>query len=297
MLDAGVITTRLSVRQKLVIRRHVFRVRKTFTDWLFSYGRAQLAETLRRLGVQQGDTVFMHSSFTPLNGFTDGPRAVIDTVLDAVGTSGNLMMVSMPYRGSSEAYLATASPFDVRRSISRMGLVTELFRRRPGVERSLSPTHPILAFGAQARWLTAGHEKVIHPCGPGSPFEKALDLDGKALLFDVPFRSLTFFHYVEHTFREFLPVPLYEPDALRCEVIDAAGSVIESTVRVFHRAAREARESDTLERVIRRRGALKASRVGNTRLAIVRLADVMECAHALTSCGQPLYRAAPGGRH
>jgi aminoglycoside 3-N-acetyltransferase len=282
------VTTRLSLSQKLAIRRSVFRVRKACTDLLFSYGPSQLEATLRYVGLQAGDTVLMHSSFGPQNGFTAAPGAVIDTVLKVLGESGNLMMPSMPYRGSTREYLATGTLFDVRTSVSRMGILTELFRRRPGVERSLSATHPMLAFGPKARLLTADHERVEYPCGPDSPFEKALRLGGKVLLFDAPFR-ITFYHYVEHVFRHTLPVALYDPEPAECSVRTASGAVVQLKVRVFSRAARDIRDSSALERSLEKNNAMKTARVGNTRLCVVGLGDIVECARVRVASGQGLH--------
>ena len=65
--------------------------------------------------------------------------------LDVLGPTGNLLMVSLPYRSSSLQYLSTLKCFDVRKTPSMMGLVSAYFRRRAGVLRSLHPTHPVLA--------------------------------------------------------------------------------------------------------------------------------------------------------
>ena len=63
---------------------------------------------------------------------------------------------------------------------------------------------------ANGAWLTADHEKALHSCGKGSPFERFLTLEGKFLFLDAPYSSLTFMHYVEDQFRERLPVALYD---------------------------------------------------------------------------------------
>jgi len=47
--------------------------------------------------------------------------------------------------------------FDVRRTPSRMGLISELFRRYKGVKQSLHPSHRIAALGPLADELTTGH--------------------------------------------------------------------------------------------------------------------------------------------
>ena len=91
-----------------------------------------------------------------------------------------------------------------------MGVITEVFRHTPGVVRSINPAHPILAWGPAASWLIADHENTLYSCGKGSPFEKLVHIQAKALFFDVSLRSMTFFHYLEDLFQDTLPVKLYE---------------------------------------------------------------------------------------
>ena len=79
-----------------------------------------------------------------------------------------------------------------------MGLVSEYFRRRPDVVRSLHPTHPILVHGPDAEAIVAAHPACLYPCGPDTPFDRLLALDGKVVFFNVEFAVFTFFHYLEH---------------------------------------------------------------------------------------------------
>ena len=56
-------------------------------------------------------------------------------------------MVSMPYTRSTAAYLQAGVPFDVRQTMSAMGVITEMFRRKPGVVRSRQSGAPHLSPG------------------------------------------------------------------------------------------------------------------------------------------------------
>ena len=130
-------------------------------------------------------------------GSRGGPQQIIDCILNVIGDAGNLLMVSMPYTGTTDDYLKAVKIFDVIKTESSMGIITEIFRRNKDVVRSLNPAHPILAFGPDAKWIVSDHDKTMYSCGKDSPFEKLLELDAKALFFDVPFRTMTFFHYLE----------------------------------------------------------------------------------------------------
>jgi aminoglycoside 3-N-acetyltransferase len=65
----------------------------------------------------------------------------------------------------------SVQPFDIKRTPSEMGLLSELFRRSPGVVRSLHPTHSICAIGPLAEKLTSGHHAALTRTGYGTPFE------------------------------------------------------------------------------------------------------------------------------
>ena len=68
-------------------------------------------------------------------------------------------MMSLAYSGSSYDYISAGKPFDVAPTMSRMGIVSEAFRRRKHVLRSANPLHPVLAWGPQARWVVSGARK------------------------------------------------------------------------------------------------------------------------------------------
>jgi aminoglycoside N3'-acetyltransferase len=88
--------------------------------------------------------------------------------------------------------------FDVRKTPSEMGLVTELFRRSRSVRRSLHPTHSLCASGPLAEIITAGHDTCGSTFGEGSPFAR-LD-DYRTVILGVGtyyFRSMTHIRRIE----------------------------------------------------------------------------------------------------
>jgi len=275
----------------LYLRKRYFKIKTKIIKRYFSYTSSQLEHKLRTMGLTNGDTVLMHSSFKIHNGFQGGPQQVIDCVLTVIGPSGNLLMVSMPYTGSSFAYLKDRPIFDVRRSNSGMGIISEVFRTNKNVLRSLSPSHPILALGPKAKWIIADHEKTKYPCGSGSPFEKISQLNAKTLLFDVPSGDgiSTFFHHLEDTFKEHLPVKLYDDEPLEATVIDSNGNRIEVKSYVFSSEARYTRNSRLLKNELLRNNGIRSSEIGNTKLTMVDLNNVIDCARKIVTSGKHLY--------
>jgi aminoglycoside 3-N-acetyltransferase len=265
------------------------RYRKKIVKTFFSYTPAQLERQLRNMGITAGDTLLMHSAFRVFNGFEDTPAQVVECALNVIEGSGNLLMVSMPYGGSTNEYLKKKIPFDVKNTMSAMGIISETFRRKQGVVRSLNPAHPILAYGPEAQWIISGHEKTMYSCGKGSPFEKILQLNAKAIFFDLSWGHMTFFHYLEDCFKETLPVKLYEDAPVDGIVIDADGKEISVKTYVFSDAARRHRSSRNLQHALITDKGIKEETIGRTKLRVLNLNQVVECAQKLISSGKPLW--------
>jgi len=143
---------------------------------------AQLERHLKRLGVVPGAVVMLHSSMNIIARRVPSLTAkqLIDLILEMVTPAGTLMMPAYPFLGRQEDYVKQGRAFDVRRTPSRVGLLTEVFRRRTGVIRSLHPTHSVCAYGRLASELTRDHH-LGAAFGPTSPFCKMSDHDGLAL--------------------------------------------------------------------------------------------------------------------
>jgi amino acid adenylation domain-containing protein len=271
------------------LRRIYIRQGKKIARSFFSYTPLQLANALKTMGIAAGDTVLMHSAFHVLNGFDGTPEQVIDCVLSLIGESGNLAMVSLPYTRTTSAYLRAGIPFDVQHTVSAMGVITEMFRHRPGVVRSLNPAHPIVACGPAAPWLIADHEHTMYSCGKGSPFEKLVHVQAKALFFDVSLRKMTFFHYLEDLFQDTLPVNLYEATPIESIVIDASGRQKTVQTYVFSSAARRDRNSRNLRKMLIKNSVVTTGKIGNTTLIVLPLHQVVECAQHMVRSGTPLW--------
>jgi aminoglycoside 3-N-acetyltransferase len=134
---------------------------------------------------------------------------VLDALLDALTPAGTLMMYvaweDSPYpmeawpEEKRQAYLAECPGFDpaTSRACREWSILTEHIRTRPGAKRSANPEWSMVAIGGRAEWLTKDHP-LQHGAGPGSPLEKLVEEDGKALVLGSPLSDVTILHYAEY---------------------------------------------------------------------------------------------------
>jgi aminoglycoside N3'-acetyltransferase len=190
-------------------------------------------------------------------------------------------MPTLPFGRSVVAYAATDPIFDVRRTASKMGLLTEVFRRSHDVIRSLHPTHSVAAWGAKARQLIADHELAETPCGPATPWGRLLDCDGKILFMGVSIGTMTFFHFIEEALELALPMPVFEPGEYALRYRDAQDAVHVARMRLFSLRIAGCRNHAPLAKELKRRHLLREVRVASLRLILVRARDAFDVTAAL----------------
>jgi len=249
--------------------------RRATVRTFFSYEPSALIRGLHELGIQSGDNVMFHSAFEEHHGFRGSIETLIDTLIESVGPDGNLLMVSLPYRSSALQYLEGLKKFDVRKTPSAMGLVSEYFRRRSNVLRSAHPSHPVLACGPRAAWFVEGHETCATPCGPGTPFAKLREAGGKVGFFNVSFAYFTFFHHLENVLQPHLPFQLYHDPPFDVPVVDRNGKEIRVRTLAFSRETLRRRRFEVLEAWLWKHGIIRRGRIGASSLLLVDLDDVM----------------------
>jgi len=294
VISTNIIGRYLSEKQKRVLKSHFNKIRDKVMRALFRYDAVRLKSGLTKMGIVESDTLMVHVNFNPQNGFQGTPLDLVNALAELVGEKGNLLMVSIPFRGAAYDYLALNKPFNVKKTISMMGLVTEMFRRREGTLRSLHPTHPVLAFGKDAQWLVAEHDRCLYPCGPGSPFDKFRQLKGKILFFDVSFGAITFFHYVEDLLKDRLPFPVYDDRLFSVTAVDSKGEIRMIQSYAFNKEI--PRGAQKLEAEMLLRGKLLKGRIGNSQLMLVTAEDVVACQTAMVEAGNYPYDLS-GGKH
>jgi aminoglycoside N3'-acetyltransferase len=199
---------------------------------------AQLTADLQRLGVQPGDTLFIHSSLKSLGFVEGGPAAVLAALQAAVGPQGTLVLPTYYLPGGTIQGTCEMVDyvFDVRQHGSNMGALPNAFLALPGVCRSVHPTHSVSAVGRHAAWLTEAHHRAPSVFGEGSPWQRFATLQqAKVLGLGVSMGPITFYHLVEDTLGAAFPVDIWGDRTYEIPSIDAQGQRWMVPVRPFKR--------------------------------------------------------------
>lgn len=178
--------------------------------------------TMRACGLV-GRVVFLHSAWSAAKPWRIGAQEFLELLCQTIGHGGTLVTPAYPMTGSSQAYLESNPVFDWRLTPSETGVLTELLRSMPGSDRSLHPTHSVVARGALASWITKGHERCETPFNEHSPFQKMYDC--QAVVVNVGIHLMTFRHLADHFLKEELPHPVYAERSVRVRLIDREGGV------------------------------------------------------------------------
>lgn len=176
--------------------------------------RQELAHDLKGVGLRSGDLVMVHSSMRSVGPILGGPNEMIEALLESVGPGGTVMMY-VDWEEGAQRYTrtdrkTTLSPaqmdawpaFDPRkaRADRSYGILPEFLRTWPGAARSGNPGASVAAVGARADWICADHP-LDYGYGPGSPFAKLVEAEGRVLLLGSPLENVTLLHFAEHVAR------------------------------------------------------------------------------------------------
>ena len=206
--------------------------------------RAELAAGLARLGIEAGDSVFVHSSLKSLGYVEGGAASVVQALQQAVGPQGTLLLPTYYLPGGS--ILATCQlpgyVFDVRKHGSHMGRLPQAFLAGAGIERSVHPTHSVSAWGRHAAYLTEAHHRAPSTFGAGSPWQRLLELEqAKVLGLGVSMGPVTFYHVLEDALGAAFPLPVWDAQSYSLPCIDRAGQRCDVPLRPFDAALAQRR--------------------------------------------------------
>ncbi len=230
----------LSQRSRTQIKTWLLSRRKKWASlYLRLYGSYTAKDLVKEISGRLEDDfeiLMVHSAYDGLLPMYSGkPHEIIHELKQFCGPNRTLVMPAFVLGGRDYnplAYYRTRS-FDVKRTPSEMGLLTEIFRRTPGVQRTLHPTHSLSALGPLAPHFSAQHHLASTPSGRGTPFETMATHRTVIIGLGVEYyRCLTQIHAVEHLLGEDFPVT-FDQERSPVTLVNADGNEFVYDLTVF----------------------------------------------------------------
>lgn len=156
------------------------------------YKTDDLKEYLIRMGLHGNETILIHSSMKSIGVTENGADTVLDAFMDFF-SEGLLLLPTHTWKTVN----ADNPVYDPMTSEACVGILPNLFFKRPGVIRSLHPTHSMAGYGKNAKEYLSGEEFLNTPCTPGGCYDRLRKEHGKVLLIGVGHERNTFIHSIE----------------------------------------------------------------------------------------------------
>jgi aminoglycoside 3-N-acetyltransferase len=269
------------------------RYKKWRLAWLrhrYGFGPEEFSAALCKLGLKEGEDLFVSSSMDCFATFSGRPTDIICELEKILGPSGTLLMSSLPFVGSAIDWVESGVMFDNQLTPSKMGLITELFRRTPGVVRSQHPTHAVVAKGAKAHELCEDHHLTSTPCGEGSPYRRLIDIGGSSLLLGTGVETMIVYHAMEEILEAAMPISPFTKEKYKIESKNRDGEIVLTNTRLFNPYLSRRRSVTKMVPYLKARpGCWRQINLGNMAMILLKAQDVLEVAQEMAKDGMFCY--------
>ncbi len=232
--------------------------------------RSELREQFKNNGLNQGDTILIHSSLRSFGQVEGGAFTVVRSLMDTIGEEGTLIFPTLT--GRREDSPDCLPVFNVLNSKCWTGIIPETVRNMEGYRRSLHPTHSATATGCWKEFLTSSHEQSKSPCDEESPFYKNALLGGYIMLAGVDQESNTSIHSCE----EIAGVPYHlQKEIAKIDITDYNGKKITVTNRL-HNWDKPQTNFNKLDELFKIKGIMRTFMIGKSQIRFIRANDMFQ---------------------
>ncbi|MBA2706263.1 MAG: AAC(3) family N-acetyltransferase [Gemmatimonadaceae bacterium] len=172
--------------------------------------RSKIAQDLRSLGLERGDTVMVHASVRAIGEIAGGPDEIHLAIKDVITSEGCLFMYAGCPSYSDEVGRGHLSPEDEKEILEKLpvfdansarsdrsnGALVEFLRTYPGSSVNQHVAR-FVAWGRRTEFLHST-QPWHYAYGRDSVLDRFVTLDGKILLLGSDHDNVTFLHYAEH---------------------------------------------------------------------------------------------------
>ena len=224
--------------------------------------KERLVDSLRAAGVKEGADLMVHSAMSAIGYVEGGPKTVVAALREVIGVEANLLMPTSPV--TTLQALHPQNDFSVEETPSKMGAITEYFRKNVATERSAHPLEPVAVDGPDASWYVQGHHTDGTPYGRNSPWMKHLDRGGQLLYVGTTLiNSGTSLHAVEDSIGwQSFSFPIYLEDSKAFPVQLKDGRNVTVTTKCHNPEVSNLRKCDGLIPLLETKGTLTRVTIG-----------------------------------
>lgn len=232
------------------------------------FKKEDLVKDLKKIGLQTGDSVLVHSSLSKIGFVEGGAATLVAALFEVIGETGTLLFPTFPAKGRNKTHLEEHPFFDIRQTPSQMGSVTEYFRKLPDVYRSFHPTDPVCAKGPLATYYTNSHFGQLTPYNEASPFRKLCSKKGKILMLGTTLNgACTNLHTLEDAVD--FKYPVYDNRIFDVKMIDQKGAVHFMKTKVHNPEYSAKRNCDALKPMFEEAHVLVNGLIGEAKSMLI----------------------------
>lgn len=228
-----------------------------------------IAAAFIQVGLCSSDIVLIHSSMKSFGHVIGGPIAVIDAAKQTVGTEGTVVFPTLVQKDFANAY----KNWNIKKSPSDVGLITETFRLLEDSIRSDQATHSVAAWGSKAEELTGEHCAYGPRMGVfgdycfaySSPWQKMYMSGAKIIFIGIDMVYNTMKHLAEYMHMEYWFNTIDDPKK-KCLAMSKTARHNVPGIWPFH-------DSRKAQAIMEQLGLIRHAQCGNSSLICIR-ADV-----------------------
>ena len=183
-----------------------------------------LKRSLEKMDFPKEAVVMIHSSLLRFGIIEKGVKGFYECIEDVLGPDATIIMPAFSFEYTKKQQWRAAD------SESRMGALTEYFRKNEAIGRTIHPFHSVSFKGKYASKLLLCN--CSSSFGPGSPFELLCEMEAFNLSLGADYiGGTTYMHYTE----ELAQVPYRFYKSFPGEVLDQKGQLVDKPFRMYVR--------------------------------------------------------------
>jgi aminoglycoside 3-N-acetyltransferase len=162
------------------------------SEQYMKYSKKEIVKQITEIGIQKNDVLLIHSSMKAIGETENGADTILDAFIEYLD-QGLLVFPTHTWATINNEN----NIFDPAKEPSCVGILSNLFLRRPGVLRSWHPTHSVAALGKSSMEFVRGEENRDTPCHRSGCWGKLYDMGSKILFIGCSLKTNTILHGVE----------------------------------------------------------------------------------------------------